>query len=220
MERQRLIIIGAGGLGRVIYDLLLHDSEICRSYDLEGFLDNRTELDLPSDLDGKVLESPLSYKICPKDVFLPAVGNTFLRRKLITPLINQDAIFFNYINRASIASRTTIGQGVFIGPGAAISTDCEIGNYCCIDSYSIIGHDVKIGSNCMIGAMSFLAGGVVAKEGVTIHPRSTIAKDVVLGDYCTIGMGAVVLKDVPPYTTVFGNPARVVYTKKNEHHEK
>ncbi|MNP83810.1 maltose O-acetyltransferase [compost metagenome] len=65
----------------------------------------------------------------------------------------------------------------------------------------------------MIGAMTFMAGGVRVGRGVSIHPRATIAKDVSVGDGATIGIGSVVVNDVPAGVTVFGNPARVIFTK-------
>lgn len=210
MRQKRIIIVGAGGLGRIVHDVLTQDSEICQQYTVAGFLDTRTDLDLPADLKKQVLGSPLSYEPQPDDLFIPAIGDPQWRKYLLTPLINKGASFFSYTNRASVAARAQIGCGVFLTPGAVISTDCYIGDFTYVDTYVILGHDVQVGAFCMIGAMSFLAGGVYAADGTTIHPRATIAKNIKLGESCVIGIGSVVVKNVPPKVTVFGNPAKVI----------
>lgn len=210
--RKKLIIVGAGGLGRIVHDVLSQDEEIARDYTLAGFLDTRAELELPADLQGSVLGSPLTYQLQADEVFIPAIGDPKWRKNLLEPLIQQGANFYSYTRQASIAARARIGQGVFLTPGAVISTDCEIGDYSYIDTYVIVGHDVKIGAHCTIGAMSFLAGGVCVEDGVALHPRTTVAKGVTLGQGCTVGIGSVVVKHVAPESTVFGNPARTIYS--------
>lgn len=210
--RKKLIIVGAGGLGRIVHDVLSQDREVSSEYTLAGFLDTRADVELPPELHGSVLGSPLSYKPQTDEIFIPAIGNPQWRQKLLAPLIAQGATFYSYTRQASVAARTRIGQGVFLTPGAVISTDCEIGNYSYIDTYVVLGHDSKVGTHCMIGAMSFLAGNVHVEDGVAIHPRATIAKGVTLSEGSTVGIGTVVLKNVPPRVTVFGNPARVIST--------
>ncbi|MDR2165351.1 MAG: acetyltransferase [Zoogloeaceae bacterium] len=208
--RQKLIVIGAGGLGRIVYDTLLHDESLCAQYQLAGFLDTRADVALPPELEGSILGDPLTWQTTPEEVYIPAIGNPLWRRNLLAPLILQGARFFSYTNKATIGSRTSVGEGVFFTPGAIVSTDCKIGAFSYIDTGIIIGHDVEIGEYCMIGAMCFLAGGVRIGHGVSMHPSVAIAKGVRIGDGATVGMGSVVLKDVPAHATVFGNPARII----------
>lgn len=212
ITRKKLIIVGAGGLGRIVHDVLSQDREISSEYVLAGFLDTRPDLELPPELHGSVIGSPLTYRPQADEVFIPAIGNPKLRKDLLEPLIQQGADFYSYTRQATVAARAHIGKGVFLTPGAVISTDCEIGDYSYIDTYAIIGHDVKIGAHCMIGAMSFLAGDVRVEDGVAIHPRATVAKGVTLGQSCTVGIGSVIVKNVSPQVTVFGNPARTIYS--------
>lgn len=210
--RKKLLIIGAGGLGRIVHDVLSNDVEVQREFELHGFLDTRLNATLPSEMGATVLGSPLTYQAEPDEVFIPAVGDPRWRLNLVGPLAEKGAEFYSYIGHASIGARTKIGRGTFLTPGSVVSTDCTIGPFNYLDTYVILGHDVELGAHCMVGAMSFLAGGVRVGNGVAIHPRATIAKGVSIGDGATIGIGAVVVKDVPANVTVFGNPARVIYS--------
>ncbi|WP_248320730.1 acetyltransferase [Caballeronia sp. Sq4a] len=208
--RKRLLIIGGGGLGRIVYDVLSKDASLRDEIELGGFLDTRADVAIPEGLDCAVVGNPLDYKVREGDLFIPAVGDPVWRRKLVAPLQAQGAAFFSFKNGASVAARVRIGEGTFVTPGAVISTDCAIGAFTYIDTYTIVGHDVTVGEHCMIGAMTFIAGGVNIGDGVTINPRSTIAKGVTIGAGATIGIGSVVVRDVPPGVTVFGNPARTI----------
>jgi sugar O-acyltransferase (sialic acid O-acetyltransferase NeuD family) len=210
MARERLVIVGAGGLGRILHDLLSKDAGLMAQADVAGFLDTRADPGLPQGLDCPVLGSPLNYQAQPGEVFVPAVGDPGMRKQLVEPLRQQDAAFLGYTDRATIGARTQMGDGVFMMPGVAVGTDCSIGAFAFLDTASIIGHDTAIGDYCMIGAMTFIAGGVSIGDGVTIHPRAVIAKGVRIGEGATIGIGSVVVKDVPPAVTVFGNPARII----------
>ena len=209
--RRKIIIVGAGGLGRIVYDVLSQNPDFCREHEIAGFLDTRPDLVLPKEIPVPVLGSPLDYAVQKDELFIAAVGLPDWRRKLVEPLLAQGAVFISYSHGSSIGARTAIGNGAFITPGAVISVDCNIGAFAYLDTYVILGHDVTLGDHCMVGAMSFLAGGVRVGNGVSIHPRATIAKGVSIGDDATIGIGSVVVKDVPAGTTVFGNPARIIY---------
>ena len=209
--RRKLIIVGAGGLGRIVHDVVSNTPAFTEHYDLTGFLDTREDTSLPPDMQHLLLGNPLHHIIHKDEVFMAAVGLPAWREKLVAPLLAQGADFISYNIGSIIGKRTRIGEGCFLTPGVVVSVDCMIGAFTYLDTHVVIGHDVTLGQHCMVGAMSFLAGGVRVGNGVSIHPRATIAKGVAIGDGATVGIGSVVLKDVPAGTTVFGNPARRIF---------
>ncbi|CAG0977592.1 UDP-N-acetylbacillosamine N-acetyltransferase [Methylophilaceae bacterium] len=211
--KKNLIIIGAGGLGRIVYDTFSRHGGVLSQFNLTGFLDTRPDIQLPDGIAIPLLGSPLDYKISKNEIFMPAVGNPQLKESLVTPIARQGAEFASFYSQEFVGTRTHIGHGAFFAAGTVVSVDCRIGQHVFIDTYTIVGHDVEIGDYCMLGAKCFLAGGVHLGKGVTVHPQATIAKDVRVGDGAIVGIGAVVVKDVPPNATVFGNPARVIYSQ-------
>tara|TARA_Y100001938_G_scaffold151066_1_gene245626 strand:- start:3482 stop:3919 length:438 start_codon:yes stop_codon:yes gene_type:complete len=111
-------------------------------------------------------------------------------------------------------------KGVFIGPFVEIQSNVEIGDNTRISSHSFVCSDVEIGSDCFIahGVMfindkfdaplaNWKSKNTIIGNGVRIGSNATILP-VKIGDNAIIGAGAVVTKDVPPNTVVYGNPAK------------
>jgi sugar O-acyltransferase (sialic acid O-acetyltransferase NeuD family) len=202
-QTDNVIIVGAGGLARILFDALDQQGiQVC------GFLDSREELFGQDYLGTPVLGSPLTY-FDPHYQYISAVGDPKLKRQLLASLVAKSARFFSPPNRFS-GSEVTCGTGNFITPGASISHHVELGNHIYIDTSVIVGHDVIVEDYGTIGAMVFIAGDVHLGPEVAVHPKATIAKGVKVGARATIGIGSVVLWDVPEGETVFGNPARVI----------
>lgn len=84
----------------------------------------------------------------------------------------------------------------------------EIGNNNIIMAHTHIGHDAKIGSNCELSTGTIVGGYAVIEDNVKIKLGVTIRNRKTIGDGALVGMGSVVVKDVPEGKTVYGNPAR------------
>jgi len=94
-----------------------------------------------------------------------------------------------------------------------VGSDTRIGDFVTILSMSVIGHDVTIGDYVQIASFTFIGARARIGNDVQIHPHACILPGVTVGDRAVIGAGSVVVKNVPPDSTVFGNPAKVVYTR-------
>ncbi|MBE6337299.1 MAG: acyltransferase [Lentimicrobiaceae bacterium] len=112
---------------------------------------------------------------------------------------------------------------IIIGDNVGIS-----GSTICATTSVTIGNNVLIGSGCLISDTDShpidwedrlydrnektRKAPIVIEDNVFIGARSIILKGVTVGEGAVIGAGSVVSKDVPPYSIVCGNPARVVKT--------
>ena len=95
-----------------------------------------------------------------------------------------------------INPKSKIGDFTFFATGAQIDHDCNIKDYSSISAGSITGGYVTLGEFSAITL------------GVTIVDRLKIGKNTV------IGAGSLILKDIPDNVLVYGNPARIVRTRK------
>ena len=118
-----------------------------------------------------------------------------------------------------ISQRTRKKTSIEIHPGATIGRRVFIdhGDGVVIGETAVIGDDVTIYQGVTLGG----TGKDVGKRhptignGVTIGAGAKVLGPITIGDHSKIGAGAIVLKDVPAYCTVVGNPGRIV--KKASH---
>lgn len=111
-----------------------------------------------------------------------------------------------------------IGNNVWIGSSTTVEKPAT--NQTIIENHVKIDDLVQIGHNCIIGDKSLIMAGVILSRGVKIgkkcwiSPNATIKDDIVIGDMSQVGLGAVVLRDVPSHSVFVGNPAR--YLRKSD----
>jgi UDP-N-acetylglucosamine acyltransferase len=97
-----------------------------------------------------------------------------------------------------IRAFTTIDEGVTLGNNIFIMSHCHL------------GHDCKIQDDVIISEGSTLCGHVNVLKGANLGVQSSFHQFVTVGHYAMVGMGSVVIEDVPPFTKVVGNPARII----------
>lgn len=96
----------------------------------------------------------------------------------------------------------TLEDGVFVGPAVTFTND---------------KFPRAINSDGSLKKISdWIASPTLVKYGASIGANATIVCGVTLGEWCMVGAGAVVTKDVPPYALVQGNPARIIKMLNNQ----
>jgi tetrahydrodipicolinate N-acetyltransferase len=102
--------------------------------------------------------------------------------------------------------------------GAVINIGAVIGEKTMIDMGVVLGGRATVGKNCHIGAGTVLAGvieppsaqPVIIEDDVLIGANAVVLEGVRVGQGSVVAAGAVVTKDVPPFTVVAGTPAKKI----------
>ena len=147
--------------------------------------------------------------------------------------LGKDVKIFAFVNLygCSIGDDSKIGTFVEIQKGARIGSHCKISSHTFICEGVTIEDDVFIGHNVTfindLYPRSTAAGGALQTEadwkvvptlvraGASVGSSATVLAGVTIGEGAIVGAGAVVTKDVPPWTIVAGNPARVLRKIEN-----
>ena len=205
---KKLIIIGAGGMGRTVYSNALESLGYGEKFVVEGFIDDNLQA-----LDGfsgypPILGTIRDYQPQSDDVFVSSIGSA-VRRPCMEEIIARGGEFIELIHQtARVYQNARLGKGNFIGAFSVIGNDVVIGDYNMIQSYTVIGHDARIGSWNRIDTHVSCGGGIVVDDDVNIHTGSVISHKVVVESGAHVGACSFVIRRVKAGTTVFGNPAK------------
>ena len=127
--------------------------------------------------------------------------------------------FTHIMTGAVIGKRCNLGQNVVVSPGVILGNNVKVQNNVSIYTGVICEDDVFLGPSMVFTNVINPRSAVVrrdqylqtlVKKGATIGANATIVCGITLGEYCFIGAGAVVIRDVKPYALVVGNPARQI----------
>ncbi|MCG3125697.1 MAG: putative acetyltransferase EpsM [Phycisphaerae bacterium] len=208
---MRTLILGAGGHGRVVLDILL----LSQQYEVVGFLDNNASIH-GRRIDGIPVLGPIDDQLrlaqqhaAPAAVV--AIGDNGVRRGLARRLERGGATLVSAIHpSASVSPNATIGRNVVIAAGAVICAHCQIADSVILNTGCIVDHQSAIGEGCHICPGVRIAGRAVIEPGAFVGIGATVVPRVRIGCEAIVGAGAVVIEDVPPMATVVGVPARVI----------
>ncbi len=210
-KRKRVLIIGAGGHGRVVLDILLQT----RQHEVVGFLDNNPNIH-GRRIDGipvlgaiDDLEAHADQHDCASVII--AIGDNGVRQGLARQV---DAVGLDLSNAihpsATLAHNTTLGRNVVIAAGVVVCAHCQIGDSVILNTGCIVDYQTMIGEGTHICPGVRVGGRVKVESGTFIGIGATIIPEITLGCESIIGAGAVVIEDVPSLATVVGVPAQPI----------
>ncbi len=172
---KRLLIVGAGGLGREVANWAIGDSKRNNDWIIGGFLD-----DNPNALYGKKTFIPLigsvSGFIPSNGIYLViAMGNPSVRRKLHEDLVAKGAQFANVIHpTAIVAEGVQLGAGVVVAPYSILSANSCICDGVVINYCAVIQHDAKVGRWSYISSHGNVGGGSDIGQEAVVGTHSVV----------------------------------------------
>lgn len=205
---KHLLIIGARGFGREVYDLAMDCIDNGGDFDIKGFLDNKKDAleglgDYPP-----IISSVEDYEVQTDDVFTCGMGAPEWRKVYTEKILEKGGKFITLISPAATIRRNAhIGEGCIITRGSNISVDTSIGDHSAILS-SGIGHDAKVGKYSVLSGGVALNGYVEVGEEAYLGCHALVAPHKKIGNKAYVGIGSVVINNVRPGVRVFGNPAK------------
>ena len=155
------------------------------------------------------------FKIdCSQRLFNVAIGDSKVRERIAHACLENGAKPLTIQSVQAVTyDENEIGEGAILCAHSMITSNAKIGRFFHANIYSYVAHDCVIGDfvtfapnvhcngNVHIEDHAYIGTGAVIKQGSSSKPLR-------IGKGAVVGMGAVVTKDVPPFTTVVGNPAR------------
>ncbi len=209
-QKNRLLIVGAGGFGREVLqwalDIQKH-GEV--DWTVGGFLDANQDAFENFDIDFPILGDPADWQPSPEDRFIVAIGDPTIRLRVCRELQQSGAQFVSLVHPSAIVgSRCSIGTGTILCPGVTVTVDATIGDFVILNVRSCVGHDARVGDGCTVNDFCDITGNAVLGEGVFLGSHSSVTPSAKVGDYARVGAGSVVVRRVRANTTVMGPTAK------------
>lgn len=205
----RCVIVGCGGHGRVVLDILMNAG----GPRVVGFLDSNPELH-GRRIDGTTVLGGLDDLTRIRDELdvncgIVAIGDNGVRRAYADRLEATGLDLINAIHpSANLARNVTLGRNIVIAAGALVCAHCQIGDSVILNTGCLVDHESMIATATHICPGARLAGRVTVESGAFVGIGATIIQNVRIGYEGIVGAGAVVIRDVPPMSIVVGVPAR------------
>ena len=201
------VIIGAGGLGRELLGWIANcRQETQERFRVEAFISEGE--DAGSVCHGIPVIHPDDWQgLAPR--FIIAIADPPEKKRIALAMVGRGWTAEIFIHdSAAIGLAPRIGAGTVICPHCRISSDCEIGEHVLVNSGSGVGHDAVVGNySSLLGAVS-VNGNVTVGEGVLFGAGSMVFPGKKVGNWAKIGLGSVILRNVPDNATMFGNVAQ------------
>lgn len=216
---DQLVLVGSGGFGRETAEVVraINDARPGRPrWNLLGFLDDDPEMWGTSVSGTTVLGGVDALSDLPDAHVVLCTGSpgNFRSKKRIAERLGlPPERYATLIHPAAVVPDSCrAGEGTVVLAGTVATTDVEIGAHAGVMPQSVLTHDCRLDDFVTVGAAVCLAGGVHVQEGAYLGAGCQIRGALTIGSWALVGMGAVVLADVPPGEVWTGVPASFLRT--------
>lgn len=205
-----LVIVGCGGFGREVRDVVAAINAQQPQWDLLGYVD-----DSPSDFNraqvarqGPDILGGLSWLVDAHSriSYVIGIGSPTIRAKIADRLGDRHSATLVH-PAAIVSSDASLGAGTVVCAGSVINTNVTIGQHVHINPLCNIGHDAFLDSFVSVNPMVAVSGNVHVGRGVLLGSHSVVLQGLTISDGAVVGAAACVVRKVGQGQTVKGVPA-------------
>jgi sugar O-acyltransferase (sialic acid O-acetyltransferase NeuD family) len=205
-----LIILGASGLAREALAVVRESG----SHEVIGILDDAAG-HMPASYGGVPVLGPIAdLARYPRSEVLVCVGAGIARERIVGWLAETGVRGIRYATVVDPSVRNPsgcrIGLGSIVLAGVSITADVRIGDHVVVMPGVTLTHDDSLEDYSTLAAGVVLGGGVTIGRGAYLGMNCSVMPETRIGVRAVVGMGAVVLDDVPDNETWAGVPARAI----------
>ena len=212
---KRLVIIGAGGLGKEVLWAAKRCQQQGGAIAVEGFCD-----DAPGLQSGVYCDSPLLGAIEAAAARLQgeiwyncAIGNNGVRARIVRRAEGLGWKALSIVDPSVlVAPGAELGDGSYIGAGTILAPNAVLGRHVLVNHGCSIGHDSRLGDFVQVCPGGRISGFAVLGEGAFVGSNGVVGPRVTLGAWAALGANSFAMRAVADATTAVGNPARAVFT--------
>jgi acetyltransferase EpsM len=207
--KEKILIFGAGGHGKVILDILIESGK-----EVLGFLDeNQTKW--KEKINGFEVLGGWDYLAGKSSLKIAlGIGNNQIREKIYRMAKGKGIAIISAIHpRSVLSSHVVLGEGVVVMPGAVINAGSILEDGVVVNTGASVDHDCYLARFCQVWPGAHLAGTVRVGEFSYVGTGVSVIQNINIGKNVMVGAGAAVIANIPDNVTVVGVPARIIKEK-------
>lgn len=202
---KKLIIIGAGGHGKVVSSI----AKQTKRFDEIYFVDDHSTGSVNGiNIIGKI-DCISNFKSGYE--FFVAIGNNKIRKKITDELLESNYLLATLLHQNTVISDSVeIGKGTVIMPGVIVNNDAQIGSGCIINTNTVVEHDCIIGDFVHLSPSVTVAGTTKVGNLSWIGTNATLINNLKVGQNVIVGASGLVIDNLESNATYVGIPVKKI----------
>lgn len=208
-----IVIVGCGGFGREVHDVIDAINAQSPTWELLGYLDDAPDPDnvaLITNRGSQLLGGFDWLERSGSNVrYIVGIGTGSVRRSMDEHATTAGVEPATLIHpSATVGNDVRIGAGSIVCAGARLTTNISLGRHVHVNLNSTIGHDSVLHDYVTVNPLVAVSGWVEIGAESMLGTHSAILQNLTVGESAVVGAGSCVVKPVPGGVTVKGVPAR------------
>ncbi len=213
---KKLIIAGGQGNGAIVAQIVEDLNSVDRQWEIVGFLNDREVEPINGyPILGKVdSDSVAPYLLDENVYFFYSLISLKLNYKWLSKLHDLGipiSRFATVVHPTAVVSKDAVlGKNVCVHALSIIGPNTRVGNFVQLFGHAMLGHNSQVDDYAYVTSNSVVGAYAHLKQGAFLGINSTTLDRVTLGEWSIVGQHSNVIRDVPDYAIVVGNPAREI----------